>query len=339
VEEASRFAKEQDADALIAVGAGSVTKAARVVAIRLAEHLPLEALATRYEGGKAHSVRLDAPKLPIVNIITAATSSQNRAGSSIRDGTRPHQLEFFDPKTRARLIYWDRLALETAPDALTRTAAAMEMWWGLMNVLSVSSENMLVQSSRLHVWREAQRLAASAASGWDWRQRVDLCALSYLRTRDEDDGGAPIGGRPMRAHLLMRASYMLAVGLFNTGGCLNQAVAMVNLCEHVIRIFGPLCPTVVREAGHALGMSDFELCAEDLENRVAQRYASAFKRFHLQLELASGLRRPDSIDQVIRYSLQVFNCNADGLLNDKTALLREVLESTLRVCGPTGKHP
>src|SRR5690606_23249589 len=107
-------AMELGVDCLIAVGAGSVTKAARVVAIRMAEQQPLDQLATQYdEEGRARSVRLNAPKVPIINVLTAATTSQNRAGSAIRDEALDHQLEFFDPKTRPRVIYWDAQALLT----------------------------------------------------------------------------------------------------------------------------------------------------------------------------------------------------------------------------------
>ena len=112
-------------DALIAIGAGSVTKAARVVAIRLAEDGPLDALATRYDAsGRGTSTRLCAPKIPIFNVLTAATTSQNRAGASIRDEAANRQLEFFDPKTRPRAVFWDAQALLTAPRSLTRSAAA-----------------------------------------------------------------------------------------------------------------------------------------------------------------------------------------------------------------------
>ena len=78
---AADAARAANADMLIAVGAGSVVQATRVVAILLAEKAPVEELITQYpESGPAISPKLMAPKLPIINVLTAATSAQNRAG-------------------------------------------------------------------------------------------------------------------------------------------------------------------------------------------------------------------------------------------------------------------
>ena len=206
IEAAAQLAVEQGVDCLIAIGAGSVTKAARVIAIAIGERKPLDELATRYDDeGRATSVRLMAHKLPIINILTAATTGQNRAGASIRDDALDHQLEFFDPKTRPRVIYWDAQALLTAPAPLVRKQAGMQYWWGLMNVAVAKGENPLVQASRYHALKLAQGAIGRIADPADWRARVDLCAAALLETRDEDDGGKPIGGRPMRMHLLKRA--------------------------------------------------------------------------------------------------------------------------------------
>src|SRR5690606_8067579 len=65
--EAADQAREARADLLIAVGAGSVIQAVRVIAIALAEKAPLVELATQYpeDGSPAISPKLMAPKLPI----------------------------------------------------------------------------------------------------------------------------------------------------------------------------------------------------------------------------------------------------------------------------------
>ena len=86
---ATAAAKAAQADLIVAVGAGSVIQGARVVAILLAETAPIESLITQYpEHGAAISPKLMAPKLPIVNVLTAATSAQNRAGSAVKDPAR-----------------------------------------------------------------------------------------------------------------------------------------------------------------------------------------------------------------------------------------------------------
>src|SRR5579863_5262939 len=72
---ATNAARDAKADALIAVGGGSVIVATRAVAIFLAESGDPLQLMTQYPEGKpAYSPRLLAPKLPIINIPTTPTS-------------------------------------------------------------------------------------------------------------------------------------------------------------------------------------------------------------------------------------------------------------------------
>jgi alcohol dehydrogenase class IV len=78
---AAEAARAVRADLVIGVGAGSVIQGTRIVTILLAEKKPIEELVTQYpEHGPAISPRLLAPKLPIINVLTAPTTAQNRAG-------------------------------------------------------------------------------------------------------------------------------------------------------------------------------------------------------------------------------------------------------------------
>jgi len=329
VEAAALQAQNLNADALIAVGAGSVTKAARVVAIRMAETGPLHELATQYDAdGRGRTTRLSAIKCPIFNVLTAATTSQARAGASIRDDARDHQLEFFDPKTRARVVFWDAEALQTAPPFLVRSAAAMEYWWSLMNLAGSRGENPLVMASRHHAWKLSSEALPRLANEDDWKLRVDLCAASLLRVRDEDDGGVPLGvpsgGGPMRMHPITRAVYMLAVGLFNSPARMNQAEAFLALTAPAIRVFGDLCPDVVARLGDLLHSP----------TASADAVASQFDR-NMHSHGFSPREQPSTIDEdtaskVVQYALRVFNCNADGWMNDKQGRLRDTLASTYR---------
>lgn len=315
-------------DALVAIGAGSVTKAARVVAIRLAENGPLDALATRYDAsGRGTSTRLPAPKIPIFNVLTAATTSQNRAGASIRDEEANRQLEFFDPKTRPRAVFWDAQALLTAPRSLTRSAAGMEYWWGLMNLAGAGGENPLVLASRRQAWAIAQAAMPRMDDDADWRVRVELCAASLLRTRDEDDGGVPLGVAPgsheMRMHPLTRATYMLAQGLFNSGTSISQPAATMALAAPAVRAFGDLCPPVVADIGRLLGASGTSVAA------VADALEARLRGFGYALDLRdAGVPRGQS-GAVIAYALRTFNCNADGWMDDKSQRLQQVLDAVL----------
>lgn len=328
VEAAAELAAGIGADALVAIGAGSVTKAARVVAIRLAEPGPLEALATQYDAhGHGTSTRLPAPKLPIFNVLTVATTSQNRAGASIRDEVAGRQLEFFDPKTRPRAVFWDAKALLTAPPSLTRSAAGMEYWWAIMNLAGAAQENPLVLASRRQCWEIAQAAMPRMDDPADWRVRAELCAASLLRTRDEDDGGVPLGvaagTHEIRMHPITRATYMLAQGLFNTGTGISQPQATLALAPAAVRGFGDLCPQVVAEIGRMLGARN------ESADAVADAFAAKLKGFGYAQDLRSAGVSREQVPRIVDYALRTFNCNADGWMDDKATRLRAMLEQIL----------
>ena len=224
VARAVAVARRVGADGLVAIGAGSTLRAARVVAILLAEDRPAADLVTRYPAqGPAVSARLPAPKLPIVNVLTAATTAQNRGGSALVAEGWEHRLEFFDPKTRPRAIFWDAEALMTAPDRLVRDNGAVVWWRALMSLAVVGRANPLVQASRHQAWALARTAMAGLATPEGLRQpglRIDLCAAALLQNRDEDDGG-----EPMQAHLATRLVYALGAALFARMPGISQAAA------------------------------------------------------------------------------------------------------------------
>jgi alcohol dehydrogenase class IV len=328
VEAAAELAAGLAADALIAIGAGSVTKAARVVAVCLAEPGPLESLATQYDArGRGTSTRLPAPKLPIFNVLTAATTSQNRAGASIRDEAAGRQLEFFDPKTRPRAVFWDAKALLTAPLSLTRSAAGMEYWWAIMNLAGAADENPLVLASRRQCWQIAQAAMPRMDDASDWRVRAELCAASLLRTRDEDDGGVPLGVAPgtgeIRMHAVTRATYMLAQGLFNSGTGISQPQATLALAAPAVRAFGDLCPHVVADIGRMLAAPD------PSPDGVADALAAKLAGFGYPQHLRDAGVPRERVARLVDDALRTFNCNADGWMNDKADRLHAMLAAVL----------
>src|SRR5688572_26950829 len=183
-------AREAKADLLIAVGAGSVVQATRVVAILLAETRPVEELITQYpENAPAISPKLLAPKLPIINVLTAGTSAQNRAGSAVKGEKIDHRMEFFDPKTRPVALFWDSDALLTAPVSLARTTAAAIVWRTALN-MGAAHMTPLVEGDRLQALRLARGAAARVTDPADSAPRIELCAAAFLLNRDADDGGS-----------------------------------------------------------------------------------------------------------------------------------------------------
>ncbi len=320
IEEAARMAKDLGADGLIAVGAGSVIKGARVVAMIMGEKRPLEDMATRHvEGQAAISQKLPAPKVPIFNVLTSPTSAQNRGGSAVRHHGDVHHLEFFDPKTRPRAVFWDSDALATAPLSLVRSTSFETYWWALMCMGAAATSNPLVQASRYQAWKLARHAYPRLRDGGDAAARIDLCAASLLQNRDEEDGG-----RPLSCHVLVRASYAVAVAVFNRYPGLTQSHGYAGIAPSVIRCMGHLCPAVTADIGAALGM-EVEPGDSQLAERVASAVEADFATQGWQGSLAHARIPAADVPTLLNFSMRNFNANHDRLLNDHVDLLRDAI--------------
>ncbi|WP_186426186.1 iron-containing alcohol dehydrogenase [Cupriavidus metallidurans] len=326
VEAAVAAAKVCQADLLLAIGAGSVIKAVRVISILLSEAAPMRALCTQYpEGGAPVSPKLPAAKLPIVNILTAPTSAQNRAGSALKDDLGGARLEFFDPKTRPASIFWDAGALMTAPESLIRSTGFSVYWRALMNVGTMVDANPLVQGDRSHAHRLAMRSLARAVSTPEYGARIDLCAAALLQNRDEDDGG-----RPFDTHRIARIVYALAAPIFNRHETVNQAEAHAALTAATIRMHGDVCPSVVSAIGRAIvGQGDGRGQDETAMSPavVADVVEQQFRSFGMGVRLRDlGLETPDW-GYVIAQAQRNFNADRAREFADETE--RRKLEKTL----------
>lgn len=320
IEEAAQMALEMEADGLIAIGAGSVLKGARVVAMLMGEKQPLEAMATRHVDGRAPiTQKLMAPKVPIFNVLTSPTSAQNRGGSAVRHHGDVHHLEFFDPKTRPRAVFWDSEALATAPLSLARSTGFETYWWALMCMGAAATSNPLVQASRYQAWRLARRSYPRLGEPGDSTARIELCAASLLQNRDEEDGG-----RPLSCHLLVRAAYAVAVAVFNRYPGLTQSHGYAGMAPAVIRCMGKLCPEVTADIGAALGLNVRPTDA-DLAEQVAAAVDRDFAALGWQTSLAHADIPVDHVPQILNFALRNFNANHDRLLNQHVDVLRDAI--------------
>jgi alcohol dehydrogenase class IV len=300
VQEAVRQASDCQADLLIAIGAGSVLKGARVIAIGLGEGGELEQLATQYpEDGPPVSPRLLRPKPPIFNVLTAATSAQTRAGAALRRSNGGPRLEYFDPKTRPAVIFWDAEALSSAPPSLAFSTGLGVFWRALMNAGAVRQANPLVQASRLHAYTLSRSALLRLRDPGDIQARLDMCAAALLQNRDEDDGG-----RPFDAHWVARSVYALGAALFNCVPHLDQGATHALMTAPAIRHFADLCPDAVAQMGLALGLPVADAA---IPGRVAEAVES----------LMGSLGLPDRLDGVSQQNREqalessLFNFNAD----------------------------
>ncbi|CAM4021160.1 iron-containing alcohol dehydrogenase [Bordetella tumulicola] len=299
VQQAAAVARSGHADLLVAVGAGSVLKATRVVAMALGEDRPLMELATRYvDGQPPYSPRLLRPKPPVFNVLTAATSAQHRGGAALRRDDGGPRLEFFDPKTRPSAIFWDSDALLTAPTSLALSTGLGVYWRALMNIGALRQANPLVQSSRLHAYTLSRTALHRMLDPGDAQARLDMCAAALLQNRDEDDGG-----RPFDAHWIARSVYALAAALFNRVPQLDQGATQALLTAPAIRHFGNLCPDAIEQMGVALGLPATAAAPEQV--------AQAVRAHFLSLGVPHKLTNVSPTDREHALNASLYNFNAD----------------------------
>jgi alcohol dehydrogenase class IV len=317
---ATDAARAAQADLVIGVGAGTVIQGARIVTILLAEQRPIEELVTQYpEHGPAISPKLLAPKLPIINVLTAPTTAQNRAGSRMKDDATARGMEFFDPKTRPAAIFWDTDALLTAPVSLIRTGAATIWCRAVMN-LGTTGDNPLVEGDRLQSYRLAAGALARIADPADARPRFDLCAATLLQNRENDDGGSQ-----MARHWAMRVAYAFSSALISACPQVGQGEGYSALMGTVLRRMGGRDPEAMARIAAGLGMDGVGPAAAP--QRIADRVDEVFHSLGMPTRLSAlGIAR-EKLPQVLELSLTNFNADPKREFVRERELLGEILQS------------
>jgi alcohol dehydrogenase class IV len=316
-------ARAAQADLLIAVGAGSVVQATRVVAILLAETRPVEQLITQYpEQGSAISPKLLAPKLPIINVLTAATSAQNRGGSAVKGDSLDHRMEFFDPKTRPVAVFWDSDALLTAPFSLARDTGAAVFWRAAMN-MGASNMTPLVEGDRMQALRLARHALTRLADSTDAGPRIELCAAALLQNRDADDGGGVAD-----KHWVARVVYAFAAALYNQHEHVSQGRANNALTPAVMRKLGSRDAQAMRRIAQALDAWREGDRVEDAPERAASALEAFFRSIGSPTRVSElGIPR-ESFGTILEHSLKNFNADPKREFVRERELLWDVLQST-----------
>lgn len=326
LERAAVHARTLQADALIAVGAGSVIKGARIVAMLLGENRSLLEMATAHrEGERPVSQRLEAPKIPIFNVLTSPTSAQNRGGSAARYTGHAHQLEFFDPKTRPRAVFWDKRALATAPLSLARSSSFEIYWWALMCMGALRTANPLVQASRHHAWRLARHAYPLLGREDHEDALIDLCAAALLQNRDEEDGG-----KPWSSQLIARGAYASAVAVFNHYPGVTQSRGYAAFAPAMIRELGPAVPEVVRALGEAIPMPLATNWGEtEPAIQLSAKVALDFQAQGWRTDLHDCGISKDEAPKLLSLALKNFNANHDGLLDSHSDAMLRAIKQTI----------
>ena len=320
VTRATEAARSSRADLVIGVGAGSVIQGARIVTILLAEKRPVEQLVTQYpEHGPAVSPKLLEPKLPIVNVLTAPTTAQNRAGSRMKDDATARGMEFFDPKTRPVAIFWDAEALLTAPPQLIRTGAATIWCRAVMN-LGAIDDNPLVEGDRLQSYRLASGAILRIADPADPAPRFDLCAATLLQNRESDDGGEQFA-----LHWAMRVAYAFSTSLISAFPQVGQGEGYSAVMGTTLRRLGGRDPGAMARIATALGMGG--VAAGDLPGSIADRMDTVFRSLGMPTRLSElGIAR-EGLPRVLELSLTNFNADPKREFVRERETLAETLEA------------
>jgi alcohol dehydrogenase class IV len=317
---ATEAARSAQADLVIGVGAGSVIQGARIVTILLAEKRPVEQLVTQYpEHGPAVSPKLLEPKLPIVNVLTAPTTAQNRAGSRMKDDATARGMEFFDPKTRPVAIFWDADALLTAPLQLIRTGAATIWCRAVMN-LGAIDDNPLVEGDRLQSYRLASGAILRIADPADPAPRFDLCAAALLQNREADDGGEQFA-----RHWAMRVAYAFSTSLISAFPQVGQGEGYSAVMGTTLRRLGGRDPEAMARIAAALGIGG--VAASDAPTRIADRMDMVFRSLGMPTRLSElGIAR-EGLPRVLELSLTNFNADPKREFVRERETLAEILEA------------
>jgi len=317
---AAEAARAAQADLVIGVGAGSVIQGTRIVTILLAEKKPIEELVTQYpEHGPAISPRLLAPKLPIINVLTAPTTAQNRAGSRMKDDATARGMEFFDPKTRPAAIFWDKEALLTAPLSLIRTGAGTIWCRSVMNLGGIG-ENPMVEGNRQQSYRLAAGALSRIGNPADAGPRFDLCAATLLQNREADDGGTQFA-----RHWAMRVSYAFSTAIISIFPHVGQGEAYAALTGTMLRRLGSRDPEAMARIAAGLDVGDAP--SAEIPERIARKMEEVFRSLGMPTRLSGLNIERGKLPLVLEHSLKNFNADPKRDFVKERELLAEILDA------------
>lgn len=306
---ATEAARSVGADLIVAVGGGSVIVAARAVDIFLCESGDPFELMTQYPPGeRAYSPRLDAPKLPIINVITTPTSAMNRAGTGLKNPDLTQRMEYFDPKTRPASIIWDWAALAATPFAILRSTATttfLGSWAGILREEPNPLANADQQQAYVSAYHGFRQLASDPDSV---QARIKLCAAAFLANRAEDDHAGPMI-RDASGDGFATGDYAIATALHVRYPTVGQGEASSVLAATAIRRSPTASLEFVRRAAEALGCWRDSMSAAQGQDATAEALEDLLRDIGMPTRVSElGFSRadiPDIAGETVR------NFNAD----------------------------
>lgn len=276
VEAAAEALRRMQADAIVAVGGGSVIVTARAAAILLAEGRPVPDLCTRIEAdGRLVSPRLAAPKLPQIVVPTTPTTATVKAGAAVQDPADGARLALFDPAARARAVLLDPDLMAPVPPAVVLSATLNALAMGIEGLLSPLPTSAMADAALMHGIRLiAVHLRAALAPG-NLSDRLQLASAAVLVGQGTDHAGGgvvsalghAIGPRHHVDNGVVNALLVPAALRFN-GAHAAEGIAKVAIAlglppdpdpEPLIAAFSTLVQGLVPPGLTGLGMTEADL--------------------------------------------------------------------------------
>ena len=314
--EARDAARACQADIIIAVGGGTAMQGGRVLAILLAEKGAPEEICTQYpEFGAAISPKLMEKKLPIINVLTGATSAQNRGGSPVK--TSDARLEFFDPKTSPVALFWDADALMTMPEDLTRNSAVTLLWRSVMD-MGYTRANPMVHYNRKMVY-ELTRIALPRLKNAD--ARIELCIATYLQNREATDGGT------RTTHWAGRFVYATGSAILNRYEHVGQGEARAAITPVIMRRLGSRDPECMCRIAETLGVWKEGDPVGEAHLRAADEMQKIFESLNMPANLSAINIPREAASTLLELSLKNFNADPKRDFVKERDLLRGVLDA------------
>lgn len=305
VQAAKQAAEEAGADLLIAVGGGSVLVAVRAVAIFMGESGDPFALMTQYPEGKpAFSPRLNAPKLPIINIPATPTSAMNRAGTGLKNPDIEGRMEYFDPKTRPQAIFLDDGVLLGAPKSVIRSTATT-VFASTLAATAQTDLNPLVKADRDQAFKVAHNAYLRLMIELDNpAHRQNLALAAFLQNRAEDDGKDRFNGGAFAG------DYAISTALHVIFPHIGQGESTSVVHAPAIRIAGNIPQDQARQVATALGLWRDGMAAADAGSAVADRLEEIYGGIGMPTQLRQLNVPQAELPKIAAATLRNFNANA-----------------------------
>ncbi len=297
-------AKTAGADLLIAVGGGSVIVSTRAVAIFLAETAsPFEIMTQYPEGGRPFSPRLMAPKLPIINIPTTPTSAMNRAGTGLKNTDLDHRMEYFDPKTRPRALFFDYETLLTTPPGVIRSTATT-VFSGLISSSSREASNPLIAGNQAQAFKLGFNAYKRLMNELDNPVlRRDLCLSAFLSNRSEDDGRA----RVMVGNNYFGGNYAVATALHLYRSNIGQGESTCVLHASNIRLAKPAPLEAAQRTASVLGVWQDGMMAGEATEAIASELENIYTNAGMPIRLRELDLEQEDLPKIAAETVKNFN--------------------------------